>query len=187
MKKKDHIKKLITFKVDYYVGKIKGAFSWAKLNDTSQKLTPYNYDQLIDKAETNKVFIKRMLRKCTYFQNENCMQQETILYQLYIFYNTINKLKINSIPISTEQKNSVFDCLVEGGELTERKLRNILKISNDDIISGVNLDNNLNHLSLSAIKKFKSVFDENTSACDSKYSLFFDDFVNACALIDKKK
>ena len=71
----DKIKRILTFKIPYYVGplseKDKGTFSWIvkKLGHEKQKVLPWNFDDIVDRAASGEEFIKRMTSKCTYLRN----------------------------------------------------------------------------------------------------------------------
>jgi len=66
-KTEDHVEKivkLLSFRIPYYVGplvsKEQSQFAWMIRKD-SGKITPYNFDQMIDKEKTAEEFIKRMI------------------------------------------------------------------------------------------------------------------------------
>ena len=88
---KKNIETLLTFKAEYFLGplsqNVPGKNQWIvkKPGFENEKITPFNLDQVVDKIKTNKEFISRMQRNCSYLVDEKTMQQETILYQDYIF------------------------------------------------------------------------------------------------------
>lgn len=192
---KSHLICLLGFKVPYFVGPLSDKNNenaeknqWLIKNDDFQdeKVNPYNFDKVVNKEATNETFIKRMLRKCTYLYNENCMQQETILYQDYIFYNTINKIKINDHYLSNEQKQNLHDLLISGKSLTPKTIIKSLALSSDVEISGFSKENDKPlDVSLSAYKRFKKIFvGQESNLC---YQRFFDQVIDEISILDKNE
>lgn len=187
-----HIKQLLKFKVPYFAGPLsnhtgdESSNYWLvkhhKFKDV--KVTPYNFNEVVNKRETNKAFIGRMLRSCTYIPEEICVQQETILYQTYVFYNTINKVKINDTFLNKEQKQVLFDNLKTGKTLTKSRIISILGLPKNTDFTGFSKTDEEKPLqiSLSAIKKFEKIFPEHKN--NPFYQSFYDDVVNNITLID---
>ncbi len=188
---KNNILKLMEFKVPYYVGTLsnhktnKDSHHWLVKNPGYEnvKVTPYNIDEVVDKRKTNEAFIKRMLRSCTYLFNESCVQQETILYQSYIFYNTVNTLKLDDNYLTNDQKEILFEALVTKGSLTKKRILELLN-KKDSELTGFSKENEDKPLtiSLSAVKKFREIFPEYKE--NDYYMMFFDDVINQITFID---
>lgn len=189
----DHIKKILKFKVDYFVGPLSDYQNenyWVQKNPGFEnvKITPYNYYEAINKQATSEQFIKKMLRKCTYLINEDCMQKDTILYQKYVFFNTINKIKINDTYLDQNQKNKLFDYTVKHkkSSLSKNDFVKALGINKNDDITGFSKDENKPlPLTLNAINKFNEIF---PGFIDNPfYTTFFDEVINHINLIDIKE
>lgn len=78
---KDKIIALMTFRVPYYVGPLNDAhsdgkkgFAWVKkyAGTNNVKITPWNFDQVVDKQACEDAFIERMTNKCTYLVERMC-------------------------------------------------------------------------------------------------------------------
>lgn len=130
----DNIKKIesiFTFKRPYYVGTLKGERSWAILNDTSSKIYPWNFDEFINKSETQEIFINRMQRKCTYLKGSDdyCLPLNSIIFQEYLTYEYLNKLKVDGKLIDEDTKEYLFNMFVQKGneKPTKSKIRAALK------------------------------------------------------------
>lgn len=187
-----NIKILLKFKVPYYAGPLSNHASdemsnyWLikKENHKNSKITPFNFDEVVNKRETNKAFIGKMLRKCTYLTNEICIQQETTLYQTYIFYNTINKVKVNDINLTKEQKQILFNNSKSGKTLTKSRIISMLGLPKNSDLTGFSKtdEDKPLQISLSAIKKFEKIFPEYKN--NPFYMSFYDDVVNSISLID---
>ncbi len=123
---KNKIKPLFNFRVPYYVGPLTGVNSWAvKKND--EKITPWNFDDVIDKAKTNEAFMRKMTCKCTYLRGEDVLPKSSILYQKYDVLNQLNKLTINETPVSIELKQKIFnDLFLKYPKVDNKKIREYL-------------------------------------------------------------
>lgn len=106
----EKIKKIFLFKIPYYVGPLNatGDNAWC-VRKESGKITPWNFDQKIDRAASNEAFIRRMTNKCTYLHNEDVLPKGSMYYQAFQTLNQINKLKLDGAPISVELKQAIFN------------------------------------------------------------------------------
>lgn len=112
----EKIKKIFLFKIPYFVGPLNTAHSndgkgnsWMRrCEGKTQKITPWNFDEVVDKAASNEQFIRRMTNKCTYLHNQDVLPKGSMYYQAYNTLNQINKLTINAQPISVELKKELF-------------------------------------------------------------------------------
>ena len=142
---KEKIEKLFTFKIPYYVGPLNtsGENAWMKRNEgMTEKITPWNFDEVVDKASSNKEFILRMTNKCTYLRGKDVLPKASMYYQAFDVLNQINKLTVNGAPISVALKKEIFknvyltnkkvgakqirDYLVKEGYCTQEESKNIL-------------------------------------------------------------
>ena len=196
---KKNIETLLTFKADYFLGplsqNVPGKNQWIvkKPGFENEKITPFNLDQVVDKIKTNKEFISRMQRNCSYLVDEKTMQQETILYQDYIFFNTVNKLCFGEglTPITQEDKARLYQYLLDNNanQLTLKTIEKLL--DNKKVSKGIDLnaDKPTLPLSLSAQRKFRAIFSlENevpADYLDSAKVAFFDEVINNFSYADK--
>lgn len=195
---KKNIETLLTFKAEYFLGplsqNVPGKNQWIvkKPGFENEKITPFNLDQVVDKIKTNKEFISRMQRNCSYLVDEKTMQQETILYQDYIFFNTVNKLCFGDslTPITQEDKAKLYQYLLENNA-TQLTLKIIEKKLSKKVSKGIDLnaDKPTLPLSLSAQRKFRAIFSlENqvpADYLDSAKVAFFDEVINNFSFADK--
>lgn len=108
---REKIEKLFTFKIPYYVGPLNanGENAWIKRKEgKTDKITPWNFNDVVDKAGSNEEFIRRMTNKCTYLRGKDVVPKGSMYYQAFDVLNQINKLTINSSPISVELKQEIF-------------------------------------------------------------------------------
>ena len=109
---KQKIEKIFKFKIPYCVGPLNtaGKNAWMKRNEgRTEKITPWNFDEVVDKVKSNEEFIRRMTNKCTYLRGKDVLPKGSMYYQAFDVLNQINKLTINGSPISLELKQEIFE------------------------------------------------------------------------------
>ncbi len=152
--------KLLTFKIPYYIGPLnnttnkKGIVNknaWAVKKDNKIQVTPYNFDEIIDKEASAELFITRMISHCTYLLNEYALPSNSILYCKYKVMNELKQIKVMNRKIPNSLQHTIFDelFLKTNSFITERKFINYLKGTNE-----YNMYDNLNIEGYSSDKKF---------------------------------
>ncbi len=101
---------LFRFRIPYYVGPLVGENSWA-VRKSDERITPWNFNEVIDLAASNEQFMRRMTNKCTYLHGEDVLPKCSIVYQKFNTLNQINKLQVDGRAISVELKKKIFDQL----------------------------------------------------------------------------
>jgi CRISPR-associated endonuclease Csn1 len=139
------IVKLLEFKIPYYVGPLNknSQFAWLEKN-SNEKITPYNFDKIVDKESTAEKFIKRMISHCTYLndkadENGNIIEENyalpncSILYSEFKVRNELKQIKINGDSITNENQQKIFEELFKktNGTITEKKFKDYLKVCPD--------------------------------------------------------
>lgn len=105
----DKIKRLFLFRIPYYVGPLTGSNSWVVKNEKGTPVTPWNFDEVVNKAASNEEFMRRMTNKCSYLREEQVLPKASIIYQRFNTLNQLNKLQINQCPVSVKLKQKIFD------------------------------------------------------------------------------
>lgn len=105
------IKAVFLFRVPYYVGPLTGINSWVVRTKTGVPITPWNFDEIVDRAASNEQFMRRMTNKCTYLRGENVLPKASILYQKFNTLNQLNKLQVNQKPLSVSLKQKIYNQL----------------------------------------------------------------------------
>lgn len=109
----EKIRKIFSFRIPYYVGPLnnfhegKGGNSWIVRREG--RITPWNFDDMVDKEASNEKFIRRMTKKCSYLYGKDVLPKCSMIYQKYNVLNQINKLKINEHPIDVQLKQRIFN------------------------------------------------------------------------------
>lgn len=159
---------LFEFQIPYYIGPLvnNGQNNTWVVRKSKGKVLPWNFDEKIDSKLSAEKFINKMVKHCTYLNNETVLPKNSLLYEKFIVLNELNNLKLNGNKISIELKQAIFsDLFKTGKKVTQKKLRDYL-ISNctfgpkDDIeISGIDGDftNTLSNYS-----KFTNILNKDT-------------------------
>ena len=121
------LRKLFLFRVPYFVGPLAGENSWA-VRKTDEKVTPWNFDEVIDKAASNEEFMRRMTNHCSILHAEDVLPKCSMIYQKYNVLNQLNKLKINDCPLpSVELKQKIFNELfLKYNKVSDKKIIDLL-------------------------------------------------------------
>ncbi|WP_420223065.1 type II CRISPR RNA-guided endonuclease Cas9 [Pediococcus acidilactici] len=111
---------LIAFKIPYYVGPLvtpeeqaqnkENVFAWMK-RKAAGPITPWNFDEKVDRMESANRFIRRMTTKDTYLFGEDVLPAESMIYQKFVVLNELNNLKINGRHLSLKDKQDVYNDL----------------------------------------------------------------------------
>lgn len=105
---RDKIISIFNYRIPYYIGPLTGKNSWV-VKKGEGKITPFNFDEIIDREKSCENFMRRMTNKCTYLRSEDVLPKASYYYQKFDVLNQINKLRINDAPISVSLKKRIFD------------------------------------------------------------------------------
>ncbi len=104
---REKIMSLLTFRRPYYVGTLKGKYSWAK-QIIDEKITPWNFYDVVDTDALAEDFIVRMTNKCRLCPDQDALPKNSIIYQAYCTLNEINKMKFKEKAVSVDWKKFIF-------------------------------------------------------------------------------
>lgn len=128
---------LVRFRVPYYVGpliektagnlseqeKANQQFAWMVRKEPG-RITPWNFEEKVDKMESANRFIKRMTTKDTYLLAEDVLPANSLLYQRFEVLNELNNIRVNRRRLSVEQKQAIYEDLFKKNRtITAKKLR----------------------------------------------------------------
>lgn len=88
----EKIEKLFSFRIPYYVGPLRtgngenSKFAWAERKST-EKIYPWNFENVIDVEQSAENFIRRMTNKCTYLIGEDVLPKDSLLYSKFMVLN----------------------------------------------------------------------------------------------------
>lgn len=133
------IMKLMTFRIPYYVGPINDFHSKGNGNNRSnawvvrnsnEKVTPWNFDKVIDIEASSEKFIENLTNKCTYLRNEDVLPKQSLLYSEFCLLNELNNLKCDGKVLPTNVKQDMIEnvFLKKHGKITKNKISEFLKM-----------------------------------------------------------
>ncbi|MFI3253601.1 MAG: type II CRISPR RNA-guided endonuclease Cas9 [Eubacteriales bacterium] len=107
---------IFTFRIPYFVGPLNKNGSenaWIVKKESApvgEKITPWNFNQIVDLEQSADAFITRMTNQCTYLVGEQCsvLPKESILYSKYNILNQLNNLRVEGELLSVEVKQKLF-------------------------------------------------------------------------------
>lgn len=143
---KDKILSVFTFRIPYYVGPLRkdnGEHAWIERKKDG-KIYPWNFDELVDRDESEKQFINRMTNSCTYLPGEKVLPKWSLVYSKFMVLNEINNLKVNGQAVSVKAKQRIYKELFEkSARVTVKRIRSFLEANNymkkEDTLSGIDI------------------------------------------------
>ena len=126
------IVKLLEFRIPYYVGPLvsekRSENSWLERKINNVKITPYNFDYVVDKEKTAEKFIKRMISHCTYLLDEYALANNSILYSEFKVMNELKQIRVNDRKLELKFQQQILEDFFKktSGTITERKFKNYL-------------------------------------------------------------
>lgn len=143
----EKIKKLYSFRVPYYVGplndyhKNKGGNSWI-VRRNIEKITPWNFEKVVDIDESVKKFIERLTKKCQYFVGEKVLPMNSLVYSEFELLDELNKITVDSKKLEPAIKKELIENLFKKTkQVTRKRLCKYLKENygiNEESIGGMN-------------------------------------------------
>jgi len=165
----ERILAMFKFRIPYYVGPLyvnpnaKTNHGW--IVRSNERITPWNFEQVVDLEKCAENFITRMTAVCSYI-GESVLPADSLLYSKFVALNMINKIRINSQPISVETKQRIFnECLLVQGKGTFQSIKSFLMangmMQKGDELDGIDKDF---RVSLSGYRVFAQLLSrENTT------------------------
>lgn len=166
-KNADKIRALLTFRRPYFVGTLKGNFSWTEGADipADKRITPWNFYEVLGEDNLDKLaenFISRMTNDCILIKGEDALPLNSMLYQKYVLLNEINKIKVFGKAISVEWKKEIYELCktkktVKKKDIADRLKRKFNVQAKEEDISGLSDEKKLT-ASLSTYIEFVNMF-----------------------------
>lgn len=161
----EKILKVFEFRVPYYVGPLNGtAYSKEKgrcwVVRSQGKVTPWNFEKVVDLESSAEKFISNMTNKCSYLVGEDVLPKNSLLYTEFAVRNEINNLRVDGVRLDSKYINLIYDeLLLNGnvkGKVTIRKIQDFLAKHNiKGEVSGIDIA--LNN-SLKVFRDFYAIF-----------------------------
>ena len=110
----DKILSIMKFRIPYYVGPLTTSdnsdYAWM-VRRRDGKITPWNFNEMIDKDRSEENFIRRMTTTCSYYAGADVLPKNSLLYGKYSVLNEINNIRVNDIKISPKEKQEIYENL----------------------------------------------------------------------------
>lgn len=138
------IVKLLEFRIPYYVGPLvsekRSENSWLERKINNVKITPYNFDDVVNKEKTAKKFIKKMISHCTYLLDEYALANNSILYSEFKVMNELKQIRVNDRKLELKFQQQILEDFFKktSGTITERKFKNYLISTGEYSMEGDN-------------------------------------------------
>ena len=105
---------IMKFRIPYCVGPLTSSknseYAWM-VRKSEGKITPWNFDEMIDKNKSEENFIRRMTTTCSYYAGADVLPKNSLLYAKYTVLNEINNIRINENKILPEIKQGIYENL----------------------------------------------------------------------------
>ena len=156
-------------------------FAWM-VRKAKGTITPWNFENLVDRTESANRFIKRMTSKDTYIIGEDVLPASSLLYEKFKVLNELNNIKVNKKKLDVEQKQHVYlDLFTTRKNVTKDNLATSLNCDVESI-TGLS-DNEKFNSSLSSYIDLKAILGNAVDDCNKnkdlekiiEYSTIFED------------
>jgi len=114
---------LVSFRVPYYVGPMitadqqaktaVGQFAWM-VRKAGGDITPWNFDDKVDRTASATKFIQRMKTTDTYLIGEDVLPLQSLTYQKFMVLNELNNIRINGELLTRDQKQRTYNEVFKG-------------------------------------------------------------------------
>ena len=147
-KQVNKIEGLLTFRVPYFVGPLvqrddmqpsdNGENHWMKRKQ-SGVITPWNFDEMVDKDESGRRFIERLVDTDSYLLGEPTLPKNSMLYQEYEVLNELNNVRLSvrsgnhwadrrRVRLGREEKALlIHNLFMKGGSVSKKAAENALR------------------------------------------------------------
>ena len=164
----EKIVSIMKFRIPYYVGPLNPDSKYAWIKRNGGKITPWNFEDVVDLDSSREGFIDRLIGRCTYLKEEKVLPKASLLYSEFMVLNELNNLKLNGEIISEEMKKSIFENLFKTKKkVTLKSVSNLLKkdfnITGEILLSGIDEDFKQN---LNSYIDFKNIIGEKVDRDD---------------------
>lgn len=130
---------LVSFRIPYYVGplitkddqaKSSGAnFAWMVRKSEGQ-ITPWNFEDKVDRVESANRFIRKMTTKDTYLIGEDVLPDHSLLYERFKVLNELNMIRVDGHKLDVNVKQDIYnDLFKKNKRVTVKQLTKYLEVN----------------------------------------------------------
>lgn len=133
---------VFSFRIPYYVGPLNKHSKNSWLERTSDKIYPWNFENVVDVDKSAEKFIENLTSKCTYIFDADVLPRNSLLYSKFAVLNELNNLKLDGKAIDVDFKQKIYCALFErNNKVTVSRLKKYLKCYGfDGEITGIDGD-----------------------------------------------
>lgn len=170
---REKIEAILTFRIPYYVGPLarKGShFAWASYH-SDDSITPWNFEDVIDKEGSAEQFITRMTSNDLYLPAEKVLPKHSLVYETFAVYNELTKVKYVNEQGKTEffcpnMRQEIFDHVFKKYRtVSKQQLLNYLQQEFDEFrivdLTGLDKEKNAFNASLGTYHDLKKILDQS--------------------------
>lgn len=150
-KNKERIEKILTFRIPYYVGPLargNSDFAWS-IRKRNEKITPWNFEDVIDKESSAEAFINRMTSFDLYLPEEKVLPKHSLLYETFTVYNELTKVRF----IAESMRDYQFLDSKQKKDIVRLYFKNKRKVTDKDIIEYLHAIDGYDGIELKGIEK----------------------------------
>lgn len=194
----DKIEKILTFRIPYYVGPLargNSDFAWLS-RKSNEKITPWNFDDIVDKESSAKAFIEKMTNQDLYLPNQKVLPKHSLLYEKFAVYNELTKVKYKTEQGKTSffdanMKQEIFDGVFKVyRKVTKDKLMNFLEKEFDEFrivdLIGLDKENKAFNASYGTYHDLRKILDKDFLD-NSKNEKILEDIVLTLTLFEDRE
>lgn len=151
IKNKERIEKILTFRIPYYVGPLargNSDFAWS-IRKRNEKITPWNFEDIIDKESSAEAFINRMTSFDLYLPEEKVLPKHSLLYETFTVYNELTKVRF----IAESMRDYQFLDSKQKKDIVRLYFKNKRKVTDKDIIEYLHAIDGYDGIELKGIEK----------------------------------
>ena len=107
---------LLRYRIPYYVGPLSNKVDpdnhqnhWVKKIDDKVKVYPWNFFDVVDRAETAKGFMDHLRNRCSYILGEETLPKCSLIFQLFKVLNELSNLMFDDAPLTEQLKRSLLE------------------------------------------------------------------------------
>ena len=133
---------IFSFRIPYYVGPLNKHSKYSWVERTTEKIFPWNFNDVVDVDRSAEKFIENLTSKCTYIFAEDVLPKNSLVYSKFTVLNELNNLKIDGHEISVDLKQKIYRELFEkNNKVTITRLHKFLiSCGIDGEITGIDGD-----------------------------------------------
>ena len=133
---------VFSFRIPYYVGPLNKHSKNSWIERTTDKIYPWNFENVVDIDKSAENFIENLTSKCTYIFDADVLPKNSLLYSKFAVLNELNNLKVDGEEITVDLKQKIYCELFErNNKVTFARLKKYLKCYGiDGEITGIDGD-----------------------------------------------